>query len=61
LPGASGEKFYDIDPRPTESSGSTLKIVGRAFPFENATYRDSVKARALRDIQLAHTKDMHGN
>ena len=22
---------------------------------------DSVKSRAIRDIQLAHTKDMHGN
>jgi hypothetical protein len=45
----------------SSNSNSSLKIVGRAFPFENATYRDSVKARALRDIQLAHTKDMHGN
>jgi hypothetical protein len=50
-----------IESRAVDNSNSSLKIVGRAFPFENATYRDSVKARALRDIQLAHTKDMHGN
>jgi hypothetical protein len=50
-----------VETRPSETSGSSLKVVGRAFPIENATYRDTVKARALRDIQFAHTKDMHGN
>ena len=24
-------------------------------------HMDSLKSRAIRDIQLAHTKDMHGN
>jgi hypothetical protein len=37
------------------------KQVGRATPFENNMQLESVKARALRDVQLAHTKDMHGN
>lgn len=37
------------------------RIVGRAAPFESDTHSESVRARAIRDIQLAHTKDMHGN
>jgi hypothetical protein len=43
------------------SGGSGLKnlVVGRALPFPVSG--DDVKARAIRDVQLAHTKDMHGN
>jgi hypothetical protein len=29
--------------------------------MENSSYRDNAKARAMRDIQLAHSKDVHGN
>ena len=35
------------------------KIVPRSFSTSHT--RDSLKARGIRDIQLAHTKDMHGN
>ncbi|XP_059096602.1 homeobox protein 2-like [Tigriopus californicus] len=40
---------------------SPMKKVGRASPFENNVHLDSIKTRALRDVQLAHTKDVHGN
>jgi hypothetical protein len=48
-----------VESRPVVTS--SLKIVGRAFPMENSSYRDNAKARAMRDIQLAHSKDVHGN
>ena len=32
-----------------------------AFNLQNSPNMDSNKSRAIRDIQLAHTKDMHGN
>ena len=47
------------------TTGSPLKrvVVGRAAPFEanNTVHFEAVRARALRDVQIAHTKDMHGN
>ncbi len=50
-----------VDPSQTQTPSS--KKVGRAEPFEasRALHMDVVRARALRDVQLAHTKDMHGN
>ena len=38
------------------------KNLGRSFTLEPSNaHRESIKARAIRDIQLAHTKDLHGN
>ncbi len=37
------------------------RLVGRATPFEDTVRLEAARARALRDVQLAHTKDMHGN
>lgn len=45
----------------TSLPNSPMKKVGRASPFENSVHLDSIKSRALRDVQLAHTKDVHGN
>ena len=41
--------------------GYKKMVIGRAMPFESDTKREEIKARAVRDIQLAHTKDVHGN
>eukprot|EP00095_Tigriopus_kingsejongensis_P010213 snap_masked-scaffold78_size404448-processed-gene-2.3 protein:Tk10213 transcript:snap_masked-scaffold78_size404448-processed-gene-2.3-mRNA-1 annotation:"b-cell lymphoma 3-encoded protein" len=43
------------------SSSLPLRKVGRASPLEHSVHLDSIKARALRDVQMAHTKDVHGN
>jgi hypothetical protein len=38
------------------------KNLGRSFPLDSSnTDRESIRARAIRDIQLSHTKDVHGN
>jgi len=38
------------------------KGLGRIFPLDSSNANsESIKARAMRDIQLAHTKDVHGN
>lgn len=45
------------------SSALTKKMgIGRtSSPFESAVHMESVRARAVRDVQFAHSKDMHGN
>ncbi len=46
--------------KPAANAGPA-RLVGRATPFENTVRLEAARARALRDVQLAHTKDMHGN
>lgn len=46
-------------PTPTISYN---KNVVRTPPFgHSSTHRESIHVRAVRDIQMAHTKDLHGN
>ena len=46
---------------PIRKAAPAVRKVGRATPFEGHVQLESIKARALRDVQLAHSKDIHGN
>ena len=40
----------------------SVKHLARTFPFEASNpHKEGIKVKAVRDIHLAHTKDLHGN
>ena len=56
-------KFERIVRNDFSTHSSTMpnaKSRGQVFMFDSTSH-ENIKARAMRDIQLAHTKDVHGN
>ena len=54
------ERIIRNDSNAPSSTIPNSKNRGRGFIFDSSSH-ENIKARAVRDIQLAHTKDAHGN